>query len=170
MTPQILHSDEVSLALDMKIEALAGTSINSIPILNNRTLTSNITVPSGHTAMLATLVSTDETKSFTGIPGLNDIPGFQGTEQDREKDSTELLITITPHIVRSGRMQVSSRRLATVRTGPGGSGTTSEFSPAMGSGTSGTSATPESSPSPASGTAPQSSSSPAPASGTAPPQ
>ena len=117
MTPQILHSDEVQLALDMKIEALAGSRINSIPVLNNRALTSTITVPAGYTAMLATVVTTSETKAITGLPGLSELPGFQGTEQDRRKSSTELLITITPHIVRTGRMQISSRRIAVVRSG-----------------------------------------------------
>jgi type II secretory pathway component GspD/PulD (secretin) len=119
MTPQILHNDEISLAMSLKIEALAGGSIDSIPILNNRTLTSTITVPAGQTAMLATLINTNEVKALTGIPGLNQIPGFQGTQQDLEKDSTELLIVITPHIVRNGRSQVSSRRIAAVRMGPG---------------------------------------------------
>ncbi len=117
MTPHVLHSDEVSLALDMKIEALAGGSINSIPILNNRALTSTISIPAGQTAMLATLVNTSETKALLGLPGLSELPGFQGTEQDRQKASTELLITITPHFVRAGRMQVSSRRIAAVRSG-----------------------------------------------------
>ncbi len=117
MTPQVLHSDEVSLALDMKIEALAGSSINSIPILNNRALTSTITIPAGQTAMLATLVTTSETKALLGLPGISELPGFQGTEQDRQKASTELLITITPHIARTGRLQVSSRRIAAVRSG-----------------------------------------------------
>jgi type II secretory pathway component GspD/PulD (secretin) len=103
----------------MKVEALAGTSINSIPILNNRALTSTITVPAGQTALLATLVSSTEMKDLTGLPGLSELPGFQGTDQDRQKDSTELLITITPHIVRNGRMQVSSRRIDTARGGGG---------------------------------------------------
>jgi Flp pilus assembly secretin CpaC len=119
LTPQVLHNDEISVALDMKVEALAGSSINSIPILNNRVLTSTITVPGGQTAMLATLVSSTEIKALTGLPGLSELPGFQGTEQDRQKDSTELLITITPHVVRTGRMQVSSRRLSTARNGAG---------------------------------------------------
>ncbi len=122
LTPQIFRNDAVSLALDMKVEALAGSSINSIPILNNRALTSTVTVPAGQTAMLATLVSSTEMKDLTGLPGLSELPGFQGTDQDREKDSTELLIMITPHIVRTGRMQVSSRRLAAVRTGLNSSG------------------------------------------------
>ena len=117
LTPQILRSNTVSLALDMKVEALAGSSLNNIPILDNRALTSTITVPAGQTAMLATLVSSSEMKALTGLPGLNDIPGFQGTSQDLQKGSTALLITITPHIVRSGRMEVSSRRIDTARGG-----------------------------------------------------
>jgi general secretion pathway protein D len=118
LTPQVLHNDEVSLAVDMKIEALGGTSLNNIPILNNRTLTSTITVPAGKTAMLATLVTTNELKGLTGLPGLSELPGFQGTEQDLKKSTTELLITVTPHIARAGRIQIASRRLAAVRTGP----------------------------------------------------
>jgi Flp pilus assembly secretin CpaC len=117
LTPQVLRNDAVSLSLDMKIEALAGSSLNNIPILNNRALASTFTVPAGQTAMLATLVSSTEMKDLTGLPGLSELPGFQGTDQDRQKDSTELLITITPHIVRSGRMQISSRRIDTVRGG-----------------------------------------------------
>jgi general secretion pathway protein D len=117
MTPSILHSTEVQVKLDMKIEALAGSSINSIPILDNRAFTSTITVPAGQTAMLATLVNTDEVKSLDGLPGLSELPGFQGTDQNVEKDSTELLITITPHIVRSGSLHIASRRLASPHTG-----------------------------------------------------
>jgi len=111
LTPQILRNDAVFLDLDMKVEALAGSSIDNIPILNNRALKSTITIPAGHTAMLATVVSSSELKALTGLPGLSELPGFQGTDQDRQKQSTELLIAITPHIVRSGRMEVSSRRI-----------------------------------------------------------
>jgi hypothetical protein len=116
MTPHVLHGDEVNLALDLKIEALGGASINNIPILNNRALTSTVTVPTGQTAMLATLVSRNELRSVDGVPGLSELPGFQGTEQDREFDSDELLITITPHVVRPEAIRTTSRRLAAVHT------------------------------------------------------
>ncbi len=115
LTPQVHRNDAVSVALDMKVEALAGSSLDSIPILNNRALTSTITVPVGQTAMLATLVSSTEMKALTGLPGLSELPGFQGTDQDRTKNSTELLITVTPHVVRNGRLQIVSRRIDTVR-------------------------------------------------------
>ena len=117
LKPQILRNNSVSLALKMNVEALAGSSINNIPILDNRELTSTITIPAGQTAMLATLVSSSEIKALTGLPGLNDLPGFQGTNQDSQKSSGALLITITPHIVRSGRLEVSSRRIETARGG-----------------------------------------------------
>ena len=117
-TPQILHSNEVSLSLDMKIESLAGGQLNSIPILNSRTMTSTVTVPVGQTALLASNLSTNELRSLDGLPYLSELPGFQGTDKSTEKDRAELLITITPHIVRAGNLRVASRRLATPPTGP----------------------------------------------------
>jgi general secretion pathway protein D len=113
LTPQVHHNDEVALAIDLKLEALAGGSIDSIPILNNRALTSTIAIPTGQTALLAALVNRNEIRGLTGVPGLSEIPGFQGTDQDIEKNTTELVITITPHIVRSGRLNIASRRLST---------------------------------------------------------
>ncbi len=113
LTPQVLHNNEVSLSVDLKDEALGGASLDDIPILNNRTLSSSVIVPEGYTAMLATLVSTEEVKDLTGLPGLSELPGFQGTDQDISKQSTEILITVTPHVVREGRLQIVSRRLDT---------------------------------------------------------
>ena len=111
-TPTVHLNNDVSLQLDMKIEALGGTSLNNVPILNNRVLTSTITVPSGQTILLASEVTKSELRSITGIPGLNELPGFQGTDRDSENDTSELLITLTPHIVRVGHRDSSSRRFA----------------------------------------------------------
>jgi hypothetical protein len=122
LTPQILRNDAVSLALDMKVEALAGSSIDNIPILNNRALEINDHYPSRPYCDAGDVVSSSEMKALTGLPGLSELPGFQGTDQDRQKSSTELLITITPHVVRSGRMEVSSRRIDTGRGRSGRSG------------------------------------------------
>ena len=111
-TPQILKSGQVSIHLDMKIESLGGSSINSIPILNSRVLTSDITVPEGQTALVTTVVSSSEAHSILGIPYLSEIPGFQGTDRLTEKDSGDLLITVTPHIVRRRSPLTTTRRLS----------------------------------------------------------
>jgi tetratricopeptide (TPR) repeat protein len=116
--PQVLHTGGVSLTLDMKIEALAGGALNSIPILNSRTLTSTINVPAGQSALLASNLSTTEMRALLGLPGLSELPGFQGTDQNTEKDRGELLITITPHVIRSGAMRIASRPILTPHIGP----------------------------------------------------
>lgn len=116
--PRIMRDGSVYLELDMKIEALGGGSINSIPILNSREMKSNITIPVGQTALLASTVTHNEIHSIAGVPGLSELPGFQGTDKSSELDTGELLITVTPHIVRSGTMRVASRRLAVERSQP----------------------------------------------------
>ncbi len=110
-TPQVLRTGEVSVKLDFKLEALGSGSINSLPILNSRQLTSTITVPRGQTAMLASNVNSTELRAISGLPFLSEIPGFESTNKSTEKDSMELLIMLTPHIVRNKNMQVTSRRL-----------------------------------------------------------
>ena len=110
-TPNIQRSGDVSLHLEMKIEALGSGTIDSIPILNNRSLTSSFTIPAGQTALLASAVTRNEARDIEGVPGLSELPGFQGTEKSAEIDTSELLITITPHVVRTGRFRVTSRRI-----------------------------------------------------------
>jgi type II secretory pathway component GspD/PulD (secretin) len=118
LTPQILRGGDVQLALDLKIEALAGGTVDSIPILNNRSMTSTITVPAGQTALLASLVNKNESRALEGLPGLSELPGFQGTDQNVTKGQDELLITVTPHIVRPAALHIASRRLSAPHTTP----------------------------------------------------
>lgn len=111
-TPVIQHDGTVRLALNMKIESLGGGSVNNIPILNSRQLSSTITIPVGQTALLVSQVSNSETRDIQGIPGLSEIPGFQSTTNENKQINTgELLMTITPHVVREGGPRVASRPL-----------------------------------------------------------
>ena len=111
ITPQVVNDDDVRLALDFKLESLGGTGVSNIPILNSRLLNSTVTVRSGETTMLATIVSANETKQLDGVPELGDLPGFQSTDRSTDGTQNELLITITPHIVHAGSMSVTDRRI-----------------------------------------------------------
>ena len=102
ITPSVADDSNVRLAVDFKIEAIGGTGVDSIPILNSRALASTVTVLAGETTMLAATISTNDTKLLDGVPDLNDLPGFQGTNRDTDGTHNELLITVTPHIVRGG--------------------------------------------------------------------
>ncbi|HWB32627.1 MAG TPA: hypothetical protein VG714_05595 [Acidobacteriaceae bacterium] len=105
--PSIQKSGRISLDLKLKIEALAGSSLNGIPVLQSREFNSNLTVGEGQSALLASHVSRSEVNAMTGIPGLSSLPGFQlPTTKNTDHQSTELVVVITPHVVRwrSGAM------------------------------------------------------------------
>lgn len=111
-TPSIVRGGTVQVKLDMKIESLGAGSLNGIPVLNSRQLTSMVTVPAGQTALMVSEVSSSETRAVQGLPGLSELPGFQSTTNENKETSTgELLITITPHIVREGGLRIASRPL-----------------------------------------------------------
>lgn len=114
-TSLVLRDGSVTLQLDLKLEALAGGTVNNIPILNSRALTSSVTVPAGGSALLVSQMSTSETRSLQGLPGLNELPGFGGTDRSTDKSTAELLITITPRVVRHGELHIDSRALAIPR-------------------------------------------------------
>ena len=111
-TPVILRAGAVQLKLDLKLESLGAGTINNIPVLNSRQLTSIATIPVGQTALLASEVSVSEMRSVQGLPGLSELPGFQSTTNTNKTVSTgELLITITPHVVRDSGLRIASRPL-----------------------------------------------------------
>lgn len=101
-TPIVQKSDAVSIHLDLKIEALTGGSIDNIPILASRQFVSDLTIPDGQTALMVSSLNKIESAAVTGIPGLGELPGFQSSVSDKagEIDSGDLILLITPHIVR----------------------------------------------------------------------
>lgn len=109
--PKVEKAGQIAIHLDMKIEALGGSALNNIPILNSRSLTSDITLREGQVAMLASEISNSELHSIQGLPGLSEIPGFQGTDKTVDNSSTEILITLEPRLVRSRSPITATRRL-----------------------------------------------------------
>ncbi|MGD0797024.1 MAG: hypothetical protein ABR910_04800 [Acidobacteriaceae bacterium] len=117
-TPTILKSGHINLALKLKVEALAGSSANGIPVLENTQFNSGIILEEGDSAMLVSNVSRNETAAMTGIPGLSELPGFQlPTQETTEKDANQLVVLITPHVVRRRSDVLAGPRIA-VHAGP----------------------------------------------------
>ena len=108
VTPQVEMSGEVSLSLNMKLSSLAGVSLNNIPILANRQYSGVVSVPLGDTAILVSDLSKQESREMAGVAGLIDIPGFAGvTNRQDTKDTMELAIEITPHLVRLAHQEAA---------------------------------------------------------------
>ena len=115
-TPVIQKSGRVNLLLKLKIEALAGSSANGIPVLESRQFASDLTVADGESALLVSNVTKNETAAMTGIPGLSELPGFQMPLEDNvERDTSQLVVMVTPHIVRRRSDLVAGPRIP-VRT------------------------------------------------------
>jgi len=111
--PAVLRSGLVRLSIDMKIESLTGTSLNNIPVLTSSNYVSDITVAEGQTVVMLSDMSNTESAAISGLPGLGELPGFQQTLSDTMKttDSSELIMLITPHLVRRRSNSTASRAI-----------------------------------------------------------
>ena len=101
-TPTLHRNKEVTLQLDFDIKALAGTSVNGIPVITNRTLTQVVRLKEDETSLITGLLDKEETRTITGLPGLATIPGagYLFGQRNNSFTDTELLILITPRRVR----------------------------------------------------------------------
>ena len=113
-TPVVQKSGQITMHLDLKIESLSGSSIDNIPVLNNEAFVSDVTVPDGQTAVLFGTVNRSESAAISGLPGLGALPGFQTAAANKvaETDSSELLMLVTPHIVRRRSSETVGPRIA----------------------------------------------------------
>ena len=100
-TPKVLRNDDVALTIDLKIDALSGSSVNGNPILDSRAYSTVITLPAGQSVVIASEVDSQESKAISGTPGLSEIPGLsQLTGNNVQKNNSTLLIVMTPHVIR----------------------------------------------------------------------
>ena len=112
-TPVILKSGRINLKLNLKIESLSGSTSDGNPILDSRQFKSDITVGEGESALMVSSVSKTESAAMSGIPGLSELPGFQiPATENVEKDSSQLVVVVTPHVVRRRSDMVASPRIA----------------------------------------------------------
>jgi general secretion pathway protein D len=112
-TPYITKTGAINMKIDLKIEALAGGSLDNIPILNSRQLVSDVTVKDGETALILSNVNRTEARAINGVPGLSELPGFQSvTDQTVEADTSQLVLLLTPRIVRRRSDTLRGPRIA----------------------------------------------------------
>lgn len=102
---KVLLNREVSMAVTVTVRALAGDRLVgdiNIPVFSNRVVAHTIRLAEGETNILAGIISETESRSTSGIPGLKDIPfvGFLFGQEHKTKDQAEVIIMLTPHIVR----------------------------------------------------------------------
>ncbi len=103
ITPTIHSADEVTLELDVKVKALAGSGFADLPIITSRQVKNIMRMRDGETNLLAGMLKDVERTTLKGIPGIKHIPiiGALFSYTDQEVQQTDVILTITPHILRS---------------------------------------------------------------------
>jgi general secretion pathway protein D len=113
LTPQITEGDYVKLDLYQEISALTPNQSDAIlinvgPTITKRSTKTSVVVKDNQTVVIGGLMQEQETQSVTEVPILGDIPllGWLFKHKNIEKQKTNLLVFLTPHIVK-GAEQLS---------------------------------------------------------------
>jgi len=106
--PQITPDDRIILDLfvtkDSVGEQVTTERGGSVPSIDTRSVETQVLVDNGQTVVLGGIYETEQRELFTKVPYLGDIPGlgrlFRSTRVSTDK--TELLIFVTPKILKEG--------------------------------------------------------------------
>ncbi len=105
VTPRISKGGKITLSIEPKIEDIigyTGPADSQKPITISRSVKSTITVLDGETAALGGLLRENEIENVQKIPFLGSIPilGKLFQTKNKEKSTTDLIILITPTILK----------------------------------------------------------------------
>jgi len=116
ITPRVHHDGEVTINLKLEISQVGPLYLN-LPTFSSRTVTSVLRLKEGETSVLAGLISDVERTSLSGIPGFADLPfiGKLFAHNKKEVQETDILMTLTPHVVR--RPQLTEEDLRSFQVG-----------------------------------------------------
>ena len=111
--PLVLDSDRISLKLNISVSELISdnsvivsadgvSSTFLIPSLSKRSARTTVELADGQTIGIAGLINENLREVVTKFPGLGSIPGIGALFRSQEfrKGETELLILVTPHLVK----------------------------------------------------------------------
>ena len=101
-TPRLHSDDDVTLHLEFDIKSLAGSSVNGIPILTNRSLDQTIRLREGETSVMSGIIQNNEARSISGWPWTSSVPtvGDLTGENTVNNQKSEILILVTPRALR----------------------------------------------------------------------
>jgi len=99
--PRVHHNREVTLKLTVEVSNL-GAPLNGQPTFATRTIESTIRLKDGETNFLAGLIQQNDETTDSKTPFLGDLPliGRLFTKNHHHTSRTDLVLTMTPHIIR----------------------------------------------------------------------
>jgi pilus assembly protein CpaC len=100
--PTVIDEGRISLKIDTSVSEL-GNIVNGTPVFNRRGARTVLELPSGGSMMIAGLIRETDRQTINGTPGLKKLPilGTLFRSRDFIKNETELVIIVTPYLVRA---------------------------------------------------------------------
>jgi len=103
--PRVHHNREITLKMTIEVSQVTGSvtqNQQTQPIIGTRTITTVIRLQDGETNMLVGLYKEDSSVDRTDIPGIASIPiiGRLFRNENADRNVTDLVLTLTPHIIR----------------------------------------------------------------------
>jgi general secretion pathway protein D len=131
ITPRMHHDDAVTLALKIELSSISGKGFGDLPTFGSRQINTVIRLKDGETNMLAGLIRDEERTSLATIPGLGDIPilGRLFAYNRKETQETDIILTLTPRIVRV--LNLTAEDLQAFKVGRDGSAPLMEIPPPL---------------------------------------
>ena len=118
VTPRIHGSNEVSLHVELEISSVRDNiDVGGLkqPVIGQRRVIHDLRVREGEISVLGGLMQGQDLKTLTGFPGLANVPILKRlfSSENVEKNTSELLVVLIPHIIRSSEVsEVNLRGIA----------------------------------------------------------
>jgi general secretion pathway protein D len=106
VTPRINESGRVQLEIEQEVSAVVKTTSSNIdsPTIQQRRVKTTVVVNDGEVLALGGMIQDQASKTSNQLPLLGDLPGVGAffSNRDNSVKKTELIILITPRVVRDG--------------------------------------------------------------------
>ena len=109
-TPVVVGDGRISLQIATEVSELTNegaldTGLIRIPGISIRRANTTVELPSGGTMSIAGMLLQRDSADQVGVPGLKNVPvvGQLFSSNEYQKDETELVILVTPYIVKPGQ-------------------------------------------------------------------
>ena len=104
VTPTVYSNDRIDLDISQSVSSSSGSD-NNTPTINNRSVTTKLSLDDGSSVLIGGLISTTLDEQKRGIPILGDIPvvGKLFSVEGTTKTRSELIILIVPYIIDNGK-------------------------------------------------------------------
>jgi general secretion pathway protein D len=122
ITPYVHSEKEVTLKMSLEISSVTGVqNIGGInqPTIGQRRIEHEARLADGEVNLIGGILQDTETHSLSGYPFLTKIPilKYLFGQENKERQQSEIVFVITPHILRSNEVTDDNLRMVDIGTG-----------------------------------------------------